>query len=76
MPHKPLSAHDLMVVSKNEYNNLKKLVQQGYEYTLMKDNQIEELNEIITTLQGELEDYKTFFENLQKLLDKHPHTML
>lgn len=70
MPHKPLSAHDLMVVSKEEYNNLKKLVQKGFEYAQRKDNQIEELKDTINTQALELEKYKTFFENLQKLLDK------
>lgn len=71
-----IDPNDFLIVSKAHYQQLQKRVEEGFEYAMTKDNQIEELNEIITNLQGELEDYKTFFENLQKLLDKHPHTML
>ena len=65
-----INPHDLMVVSKSEYNRLKELVDQGYIYAQEKDNQIEYLQDELNQTRAELNQYKNFFKNMQKLLDK------
>ena len=66
-----MNPHDLMVVSKSEYNRLKELVNKGYIYAQEKDNQIEYLQDELNQTQAELTKYKTFFKNFKNLVDNH-----
>lgn len=71
MKHKHIiNPNNLMLVSKSQYNNLKQ-ANKEMTFIISKYSEQHELDQdTINNLLLELEKYKKFFKNFQKLLDK------
>ena len=59
-----------VLITQEEYNKLRQRIDEGFAYAQEKDNKIECLEDELSQVYIELETYKTFFKNMQKLLDK------
>lgn len=59
-----------VLITQEEYNKLRQRIDEGFAYAQEKDNKIEYLEDELRQAHIELETYKTFFKNMQKLLDK------
>lgn len=59
-----------VLITQEEYTKLIQRIDEGFAYAQEKDNKIEYLEDELRQAQIELETYKTFFKNMQKLLDK------
>ena len=59
-----------VLITQEEYTKLRQRIDEGFAYAQEKDNKIEYLEDELRQAHIELETYKTFFKNMQKLLDK------
>lgn len=59
-----------VLITQEEYTNLRQRIDEGFIYAQEKDNKIEYLEDELSQAYIELEKYKTFFKNLKFLLDK------
>ena len=72
-----INVHDIMVISRTQYNDMQRKIQQGFEYAQERDNKIDELNYIIDDLnntimlyESKLADFNKFFELFKKFTQK------
>ena len=59
-----------VLITQEEYTQLRQRIDEGFTYAQEKDNEIECLEDELSQAYTELETYKNFFKNLQKMLDK------
>ena len=59
-----------VLITQEEYTQLRQRIDDGFAYAQEKDNKIECLKDELRQAYTELETYKNFFKNLQKMLDK------
>ena len=59
-----------VLITQEEYTQLRQRIDEGFTYAQEKDNEIECLEDDLRQAYTELETYKTFFKNMQKMLDK------
>ena len=59
-----------VLITQEEYTQLRQRIDEGFAYAQEKDNKIECLEDELLQAYTELETYKTFFKNMQKMLDK------
>lgn len=59
-----------VLITQEEYTELRQRIDEGFAYAQEKDNKIECLEDELRQAYVELDTYKTFFKNLQKMLDK------
>ena len=59
-----------VLITQEEYTKLRQRIDEGFTYAQEKDNEIERLKDELLQAYTELETYKNFFKNLQKMLDK------
>ena len=59
-----------VLITQEEYTQLRQRIDDGFAYAQEKDNKIERLEDELRQAYTELETYKTFFKNMQKMLDK------
>ena len=59
-----------VLITQEEYTQLRQRIDEGFAYAQEKDNKIECLEDELRLVYTELETYKIFFKNLQKMLDK------
>ena len=59
-----------VLITQEEYTQLRQRIDEGFTYAQEKDNKIECLEDELRQAYTELETYKTFFKNMQKMLDK------
>ena len=59
-----------VLITQEEYTQLRQRIDDGFAYAQEKDNKIECLEDELSQAYTELETYKIFFKNLQKMLDK------
>lgn len=59
-----------VLITQEEYTQLRQLIDDGFTYAQEKDNKIECLEDELRQAYIELETYKNFFKTMQKMLDK------
>ena len=59
-----------VLITQEEYTKLRQRIDEGFTYAQEKDNKIEYLEDELSQAYTELETYKNFFKNMQKMLDK------
>ena len=59
-----------VLITQEEYAQLRQRIDEGFTYAQEKDNKIECLENELRLVYAELENYENFFKNLQKMLDK------
>ena len=59
-----------VLITQEEYTQLRQRIDEGFTYAQEKDNKIERLEDEFRQVYIELETYKNFFKNMQKMLDK------
>ena len=59
-----------VLITQEEYTQLRQRIDEGFTYAQEKDNKIECLEDELRQVYIELETYKNFFKNMQKMLDK------
>ena len=59
-----------VLITQEEYTQLRQRIDEGFTYAQEKDNKIKCLEDELLQAYTELETYKTFFKNMQKMLDK------
>ena len=59
-----------VLITQEEYTQLRQRIDEGFAYAQEKDNKIECLEDELRQAYTELETYKIFFKNMQKMLDK------
>ena len=59
-----------VLITQEEYTKLRQLIDDGFAYAQEKDNKIECLEDELLQAYVELDTYKIFFKNMQKMLDK------
>ena len=59
-----------VLITQEEYTQLRQRIDEGFTYAQEKDNKIECLEDELRQAYTELETYKIFFKNMQKMLDK------
>ena len=59
-----------VLITQEEYTQLRQRIDEGFTYAQEKDNEIECLKDELSQAYTELETYKNFFKNMQKMLDK------
>lgn len=59
-----------VLITQEEYTQLRQRIDEGFTYAQEKDNKIECLEDELRQAYTELETYKNFFKNMQKMLDK------
>lgn len=59
-----------VLITQEEYTQLRQRIDEGFTYAQEKDNKIECLEDELSQAYTELETYKKFFKNMQKMLDK------
>ena len=58
------------LITQEEYTQLRQRIDDGFAYAQEKDNKIERLEDELLQAYVELDTYKIFFKNMQKMLDK------
>ena len=58
-----------VLITQEEYTQLRQRIDDGFAYAQEKDNKIKCLEDELRQAYTELETYKTFFKNMQKMLD-------
>lgn len=58
-----------VLITQEEYTQLRQRIDEGFAYAQEKDNKIERLEDELRLVYTELENYENFFKNMQKLLD-------
>lgn len=59
-----------VLITQEEYTQLRQRIDDGFAYAQEKDNKIECLEDELLQAHVELDKYKIFFKNMQKMLDK------
>ena len=59
-----------VLITQEEYTQLRQRIDDGFAYAQEKDNKIERLENELRLVYTELENYENFFKNMQKMLDK------
>ena len=59
-----------VLITQEEYTKLRQRIDDGFAYAQEKDNKIECLEDELRQAYVELDKYKIFFKNMQKMLDK------
>ena len=59
-----------VLITQEEYTQLRQRIDDGFAYAQEKDNKIECLENELRLVYAELENYENFFKNMQKMLDK------
>ena len=59
-----------VLITQEEYTQLRQRIDDGFTYAQEKDNKIECLEDELLQAYIELDTYKIFFKNMQKMLDK------
>lgn len=59
-----------VLITQKEYTQLRQRIDDGFAYAQEKDNKIERLEDELLQAHIELDTYKIFFKNMQKMLDK------
>ena len=59
-----------VLITQEEYTKLRQRIDDGFAYAQEKDNKIECLEDELLQAYVELDTYKIFFKNMQKMLDK------
>ena len=59
-----------VLITQEEYTKLRQRIDEGFTYAQEKDNKIERLEDELLQAYVELDTYKIFFKNMQKMLDK------
>ena len=59
-----------VLITQEEYTQLRQRIDEGFTYAQEKDNKIECLEDELLQAYTELDTYKIFFKNMQKMLDK------
>lgn len=59
-----------VLITQEEYNELRQRIDEGFAYAQEKDNKIECLENELLQANIELDKYKIFFKTMQKMLDK------
>ena len=59
-----------VLITQEEYTQLRQRIDEGFTYAQEKDNKIECLEDELRQAYPELETYKNFFKHMQKMLDK------
>ena len=59
-----------VLITQEEYTQLRQRIDEGFAYAQEKDNKIECLEDELRQAYIELDTYKIFFKNMQKMLDK------
>ena len=59
-----------VLITQEEYTQLRQLIDDGFAYAQEKDNKIECLEDELLQAYTELDKYKIFFKTMQKMLDK------
>ena len=59
-----------VLITQEEYTQLRQRIEEGFAYAQEKDNKIERLEDELLQAYVELDTYKIFFKNMQKMLDK------
>ena len=59
-----------VLITQEEYTELRQRIDEGFTYAQEKDNKIECLEDELRLVYTELENYENFFKNMQKMLDK------
>ena len=59
-----------VLITQEEYTQLRQRIDDGFAYAQEKDNKIECLEDELLQAYIELDTYKIFFKNMQKMLDK------
>ena len=59
-----------VLITQEEYTQLRQRIDEGFTYAQEKDNKIKCLEDELRQAYIELETYKNFFKNMQKMLDK------
>lgn len=59
-----------VLITQEEYTQLRQRIDEGFTYAQEKDNKIECLEDELLQAYIELDTYKIFFKNMQKMLDK------
>ena len=59
-----------VLITQEEYTQLRQRIDEGFTYAQEKDNKIECLENELRLVYAELENYENFFKNMQKMLDK------
>ena len=59
-----------VLITQEEYTQLRQRIDEGFTYAQEKDNKIKCLEDELLQAYIELDTYKIFFKNMQKMLDK------
>ena len=59
-----------VLITQEEYTQLRQRIDDGFAYAQEKDNKIECLKDELLQAYTELDTYKIFFKTMQKMLDK------
>lgn len=59
-----------VLITQEEYAELRQRIDEGFTYAQEKDNKIECLEDELRQAYVELDKYKIFFKTMQKMLDK------
>lgn len=59
-----------VLITQEEYTQLRQRIDEGFAYAQEKDNKIECLEDELRQAYVELDKYKIFFKTMQKMLDK------
>ena len=59
-----------VLITQEEYTQLRQRIDDGFAYAQEKDNKIERLEDELLQAHVELDTYKIFFKTMQKMLDK------
>ena len=59
-----------VLITQEEYTELRQRIDEGFTYAQEKDNKIECLEDELRQAYVELDKYKIFFKTMQKMLDK------
>ena len=59
-----------VLITQEEYTQLRQRIEEGFAYAQEKDNEIECLKDELLQAHVELDKYKIFFKTMQKMLDK------
>lgn len=65
-----INNENYVLITQEEYTQLRQRIDDGFTYAQEKDNKIECLEYELQQAYTELDTYKIFFKNMQKMLDK------
>ena len=65
-----INNENYVLITQEEYTQLRQRIDEGFAYAQEKDNKIECLEDELLQAYTELDTYKIFFKNMQKMLDK------